>query len=347
MIYEHNLIENALNAFYKNTGIRINVVQYEPLIEKNRRADAIVQLDYQGVKKEYLVEAKKWLTTQAMGNVVNQINTYPKKGLIITDYVNPNIAEKLKEMNIPFIDTVGNAYINEPPILIYIRWNRPEERKGKKQTTRAFQQTGLKVLFAFLCKKNLVNAPYREIQKITNVALGTVGWVIYDLKKEGYIIQVGNREKKLYQKEKLFNRWVEAYNENLKPKINLGAFKTNDANFWIDLDIKKYNALWGGETAAYYLTKYLKPEVATIYIKNENEKENLMKLLIEHRLKEDKYGNVKIYDVFWGNNLIENFNGYVHPIITYADLIETGDPRNIETARLIYENEIDRLIRED
>jgi len=344
MIYENNLIENALNAFYKNTGIKIEVVQYEPLIEKNRRADAIVQLDYQDVKREYLVEAKKWLTTQAMGNVVNQINTYPKKGLIITDYVNPNIAEKLKEMNIPFIDTVGNAYINEPPILIYIRWNRPEERTGKKQTTRAFQQTGLKVLFALLCKKDLVNAPYREIQKITNVALGTVGWVIYDLKKEGYIIQVENREKKLYQKEKLFHRWVEAYNENLRPKINLGAFKANDANFWIDFDIKKYNAFWGGETAAYYLTKYLRPEVATIYIKNE--KENLMRLLIENRLKEDKNGNVKIYDVFWGNKLIENFNGFVHPIITYADLIETGDPRNIETARLIYEKEIDKLIRE-
>ena len=37
----------------------------------------------------------------------------------------------------------------------------------------------------------------------------------------------------------------------------------------------------------------------------------------------------------------------VHPILVYADLIASGDKRNIEIANMIYEREIIGLIRED
>jgi len=37
----------------------------------------------------------------------------------------------------------------------------------------------------------------------------------------------------------------------------------------------------------------------------------------------------------------------VHPILVYADLIASGDKRNIEIANMIYEKEITGLIRED
>lgn len=35
----------------------------------------------------------------------------------------------------------------------------------------------------------------------------------------------------------------------------------------------------------------------------------------------------------------------VHPILVYADLIATGDPRNIEAAKIIYEAEVVQYIR--
>lgn len=36
---------------------------------------------------------------------------YEEKTLLITDFVTPPIAELLKESDIPFIDTAGNAFI--------------------------------------------------------------------------------------------------------------------------------------------------------------------------------------------------------------------------------------------
>ncbi len=39
--------------------------------------------------------------------------------------------------------------------------------------------------------------------------------------------------------------------------------------------------------------------------------------------------------------------GLAPPLLIYADLLATGDTRNIETARMIYEQELTGLIRED
>jgi hypothetical protein len=42
-----------------------------------------------------------------------------------------------------------------------------------------------------------------------------------------------------------------------------------------------------------------------------------------------------------------NNNQLVHPILIYADLMASGDPRNIETAQIIYEQELAQYFRED
>jgi hypothetical protein len=41
------------------------------------------------------------------------------------------------------------------------------------------------------------------------------------------------------------------------------------------------------------------------------------------------------------------YEDLVHPILIYADLLATGNERNIETAKIIYDKHILELIRED
>ena len=67
------------------------------------------------------------------------------------------MAEHLKTMEIPFLDLAGNAYLNEPPVYIYTKGNKPVEQPHRKLATRAFQPTGLKVLFALPCSVILVS----------------------------------------------------------------------------------------------------------------------------------------------------------------------------------------------
>ncbi|MBE3112412.1 MAG: hypothetical protein IMZ46_18205 [Acidobacteria bacterium] len=45
--------------------------------------------------------------------------------------------------------------------------------------------------------------------------------------------------------------------------------------------------------------------------------------------------------------LLTNWIETVHPLLIYADLVASGSDRNIETAKIIYEQHISRYLRED
>ena len=68
--------------------------------------------------------------------------------------------------------------------------------------------------------------------------------------------------------------------------------------------------------------------------------------ILKNRLKKDPKGNLILMKKFW-NFEDTDYPGMTHPILIYADLLATGDPRNIETAKIIYEKDIVRYIKED
>ena len=47
---------------------------------------------------------------------------------------------------------------------------------------------------------------------------------------------------------------------------------------------------------------------------------------------------VDIREIFWKPDQAETETGIANPIITYADLIATGEPRNLEVAERLREN---------
>ena len=86
------------------------------------------------------------------------------------------------------------------------------------------------MLFSLLNKPGAENNPYRDIAAKAGVALGTVGWVLYDLKDTGFMVDMGEKGRKLINKADLLRRWVEAYPEQLRPKRLLGRFRTDNQN---------------------------------------------------------------------------------------------------------------------
>lgn len=307
------------------------------------RYDATLRLHTNEGMHEFALKIKRGLTTQVLGATLLQIKNLPLKGMIVTDYMNPQMAERFRERDIPFIDAAGNAYINEHRLYIYITGRKlAAQATTRRLPTRAFQPTGLKLVFAFLCHPELVNAPYREIAQAAQVALGTVGWVITDLKNMGHLIEMGKRGRRLANKEKLLARWVEAYPEQLRPKLIIGRYQAAEHDWWQRAPLHALNAYWGGEVAAAKLTQYLKPEFVTIYTTKAPEQ-----LLLQNKLQKTPDGDVEILKAFWGDEQKWPEGDIAPPLVVYADLLATADPRNIETARMIYERELTRLIRED
>jgi len=335
---ERKIITMALDAFEKSIGIPIETELDN--LETNIGdfgADAFIRIQIQEVELKFCVEEKKVVNRTLLGMLLNYERYIPHnyKQLLVAKYVNPTMAEELKQNNINFIDMAGNAYINYFPIVFFIKGQKDKKKNFKNQVDNPFTKMGLKIIYALLCDQNLISKPQRTIANHAGVALGTVGNTIKNLENMGYIIRMGRRGKKIVDKSGLLKRWCLEYPERLKNKILLGRFEGPE-DFWRHAQLKINNAQWGGEVAAYKLTKYLKPEEFAIYA----DEEYLTNIIIQNRLRKAEDGNICIIQQFWPEDTYFKKKDVVHPILIYADLLEFKNQRKMETARLIYDKHI-------
>jgi len=341
---QHETFQRAIRAFHNAVDLRaeFKTLAMEPAQTGALGPDRLIRMTMQGKALEYYTEEKPNFTKADEFVLQMYKEKLDKPVLLVANYINPPMADRLKQAGIEFIDTAGNAYINNPTFYIFVKGNKPPGIPKRQIPERAFKTAGLKIIFAFLCNPGLENKTYRDIAAATGVALGTVNRIMMDLKEMGFLLDLGRRGYKLAQKEKLLQRWVTAYAEQLRPKLILGCYR-GQVDWWTQINLKQWNVQWGGEVAAARWTQYLKPEMITIYAPPDN----LNQILLENRLKKDADGDVEILAKFWKPTEITRKDEFVHPILVYADLLAAGNERDTETARMIYEKNILRLVRED
>lgn len=349
---EEALLEQARLALETETGLGLSVA---PALRgaSIQSEDSRILL---AVREHCLpVKITRNIRPANIGSAIMQVKALGPQAILVADYVNANIAKTLKEHNVQYMDCCGNAYLNLPPIFVHISGQKPQVKTSQSKN-RAFNVSGLKLIYGFLCNEALINASYRDMSEKTGVALGAIGTLLCDLRDSGYLLNGDDlRWHGLTNKKKLLDRWVEAYSEKLKPKLFVGDYVSDDANWWSKIDIENFGAYWGGEVAAAKYTDYLRPQVTTLYLPEESGN----KIFAAARLRKavninsDTEGLVKIYRPFWPSSLI-NSNQYipnperytVNPVLIYADLITSQDSRNFETAGILYETTIAGLIGE-
>lgn len=349
---ERDVLDAAIAAVYRTTGIKIKATPQKK--KGNKLIDAEITIE--GYKQaRFNAGIKKWAPQANFGAIVNQVKQMPGKGMLVADYVNPKMADRLRELEIPYIDTVGNAFINEKPLYVFIKTTKTQANqegnvKGQTNTKtlgRAFNPTGLKVVYEFIKDERILNATYREIAAKADVALGTIGWVINDLKQGGYLVEIGQKNRRLKRKRRLLDKWVDGYLEKLRPKLVVGTFRAENPQWWKDVEnnLTIYGAKWGGEVAAYAMTGFITPQDVTVYI----ETGDGTTLFKDHRFRKDPNGDIHIYRAFWKQNeaINELHTNLVDPLIAYADLVGTGDVRNLEAAEDLLGEELAEFIRED
>ena len=337
-----DLLVRATEKFTETTGVPIQIAACEQPTATGRFFDALVYISDGEATKAYAVEIKRNLTGAKLGLATEQLKGAPYKGMLVADYINPNMADRLKEMDLAFMDLAGNAYLNEPPVFVFVKGNRPTDTKQLgliQKPIRAFNSTGLKMLFGLLTKPELLQQTYRKIADETDVALGTVGWVLNDLRDHKFLFEAKGRKRRLTQRKQIVEHWVQAYPEKLRPKLHLGRYTAPTHRWWENVRLDPHQAQWGGEVAAEILTDYLNPENVTIYADTVP-----VRLILEHRLQVDPQGEIEILRRFWEpDELRTNIDRsavppeVVPPFLIYADLIATADERNVETARMIYD----------
>lgn len=311
------------------------------------QADAVARVRHGEQESIYLVECKRNVRPANLGVILHQMDRLGQQAMLITDYLAPDLADELKERDIPFLDAAGNAYIKQANLLIWIKGQKPAAKASVTPVGRAFQPTGLQVIFTLLSNPQAINLPYRELAKMAGVAHGTVGWVIPDLQQLGFVrdLQGKRGTRRLFQHERLLNQWADAYARVLRPRTLIGRYYVADFEGWKNWPIAEYGALWGGEPAAAMLTDYLRPGELTLYA------EQMPSLLAARQkfIKEAEPGHkavVEVHKRFWNFPDAPKYRNMVPPLLVYADLLATGDARCIETAKMIYDEHVAQLFAE-
>jgi len=339
-------LDPALENLKETTGIEGRIIALEAF-EQGHCIDAVIEIYVDGKPYRYNVEAKtRTDRIAAVGQIKAQLDRYGGRGLMFTPYVTPAIAKQCQKLDLAFLDTFGNAYIRLPGLHLYVTGEKPAGG-----ITQAFgAQTGaaptaLRLTFALLCQPRLLDAPYREIVDAAGIALGAVGWVFHDLKARGHITGGKKKNRRFLDAERLFDEWITNYPLKLRPKLNPRRFRAPDPDWWKTLRPAEFDGYWGGEVAADQLTNYLKPANQTLYLDPETRAETVRYLVGKHRLAADPTGAVEFVDTFWNLPRNPQHRDAVPPILVYADLVATADPRNIEVAKLIYDTRIKDALR--
>lgn len=306
-----------------------------------RRPDGVVRLQYPGGHVDLRFEVKVKPRKEQLGVVLGQRDPDQPPWLLVADYINPQLADWLREQGVMFLDVAGNAYLYDRGLRVWVTGKRDALRlQAERERRRAFQPSGLKVVFALLSRPGSVAADYRTLARDAGVALGTVQWVIRDLVEEGYVLRLGRRRRRLVEPKALLDAWVPAYLRGLRPRLLLGRFEAPDLDWWTVIDPREYGALWGGEPAAAKLTDHLKPGTLTIYTDRIP-----ARLVVERRLTLNDAGRVEFRKKFWRFEA-EDMPDTVPPVLVYADLHAVGDSRALEAAERVFGRRIDGLLRQ-
>ena len=343
---ENEIFDEAVEALGKELNINIAFEDKQALTD-DRKIDAILRLEFPTKDIKYLVEVKPANITA--GQLVhlmfwntNRPGDMQMPKLLVTRHVTYQMAKTLKDLGIQFIDTTGNAFINNPQIYIFTRGNKPNQNFAIRVEEGMLGRAGIQVLFALLCKRELCNATYRDIADQAQVALGAVAKVMKEITAQGFLVDTNDKQRRLIRKKELLDKWMTAYAEKFRTKKLIGKFTGTKPDFWQHAELDRFDAQWGGEVAAFRLTRYLKPEIITIYTRRP-----IHDLTLGLKLRQDKNGNIELRERFWKCENPELDKTMVPPLLIYADLMATGDTRNIEAAKQLYNDYLQRYIDQD
>jgi hypothetical protein len=326
---DNQIAHAALNTFTESTGIKTTWKQNRTR-SKDPNLNGLVRFSIFKHPIEIPAEVKNNVLAAHLPDLHRRKEKL-KNLIVLTDYIMPKEQEQLKKLGVFFIDIAGNAFIQMDSFFVMV-----EGKKAKPKAVsdaRAFSKGGIKVIFQLFLNETLLNLPMRQIAAAADVSLDTVHKTINALKAMRYLIPL-NKNTLIWQNKKdLLTRWITEYDTRLKPGLFMHRFDflhEEDFDQWKQLKFKNELTCWGAEPAGELLINNLKPIELTLYTL-----ETDMQLTKHYRILPKKAGAIVVYKRFWPQ--LSKEEKTAPPLLVYADLVNTGDRRNIEIAQTIFD----------
>jgi hypothetical protein len=187
----------------------------------------VVDLLVGKTKERFIVEIKNKLRANRLPAIRKQQEAVKEPFLLICLYIPTPLKRELKDLHINYLEAAGNRFVHTDNVFFFIN-DRHVTPARLPVEGKLWKAAGLKLLFALLRYPKLLHAPYRQIADEAGIALGNVGGYLEELQKEGFL-----RDGKINlptgvfidNKQRLIERWAEAYQTNLRPKEWVNNFR--------------------------------------------------------------------------------------------------------------------------
>ena len=327
-------------------------ITFKGLHQAGSGGDGTLLIDHGGHTYRFCVNTKTHLHAAMLDRIINDHEGIAPHDriILVTDQIGNSHADLLIKAGIAFLDMAGNAFIDLPGLYIATTGRRLKNRPKTPSPGRAFQRTGLKLIFAILTdpklntdpRNSLLNQMFRHISQNTAVSLGSIGWIFGGLQKDGFIVDDDDGFRLLVDRKNLLQKWCANYIDRIYLRQKVRSYSSGVPDWWRDLAMDSSDCLWGGETAAAKLTGVLKPQIITLYggkIPND--------IVLHADLRPDDDGEVQLRSPFRRPWAHAAYKDCTHPLLVYADLLATDTDRNMEAAQRIYDQYLRHIIEPD
>ncbi len=317
---------------------------------KGELLTAQVTLETKAGPLHYTGAITRWVTRATVEWLRDrQLDITHRRWLLLTEQVSGSMAIDLVNAEIDFVDAAGNVFLHKPgKIWIQQPGIRPH-RLPERQAGRLSKPSGLQVLFFLLSEPTAMGASFRDIARQSGVALGSVAFILRDLKEKGYLEQQGRREWRLVRRRELLDLWLVGYRERLRPKLVLGRFQPSERD--LELSMRRLEEFaseqhldWAvtGGWAADILIRHFRGDSLSFFTKEWSP------LLIQKlRWLPSPNGPIFVLRRFGPSVTAQMKTGgppVAHPLLIYAELLHHGGERERETARRVCDRYIAKLL---
>ncbi len=263
--------------------------------------------------------------------------------ILIAQYINPKMAGRFKDAGLQFLDAAGNIYLRQPGHFLFVTGNKEgdfsHEEGQSASVAKALSAKALVVMYTILKERDALKWSYRMFSEKTSVSIGMISQVMRELEQQGYLTTSATGMKSILQPEELLQRWTAGYMDVWRKYRSNERWVSNEP-FWHDeQQLRSSPAVIGGELATSHYLNYLNPGSAMFYATRQ-EVDSIARTFRLRKLRSDFEPGYKIsfMEPMMPKALLLGDDGYAHPLLAYAELIASKDPRNIETAKRLYES---------
>lgn len=306
------------------------IIENEVDVSGCEQADARIQAKVGSQRVEFLLEVKLGSMQLDAFEKIRMMRERQNLPLVLVrPWIPAKRARILREQGVNYLDTAGNAFLNLPGLQVFRELHDlPMIDPVRKRPGGVFNASAVQVGLQLLLDPQLVRSNLRSIAALAGVSAPSAKFALDAFKAEGYVIEVGKKERKLVDREGFLRKWAEGFNLRYRPKHAVGTYSAGPG----DLRLYDFAACWGGEPGADRLTNNLQALGNVVYTYTKK----VGPFVAKNRLRPDSKGSIELVQACWEKRH-EEPQGTAPAFVVFADLLNTRDPRCIEVAEQILE----------